>query len=181
MRLWTVVLIALFSVSLLVGCSKERANTPPAKDNVEQALKQNGLNNINVDENRDKGVITLKGDVSTDEQKSQAEELAKTAAPGEIIANEIGVRPAGDEGTAKDVASNTDDAIKNNFDAMIAAHHWKNQHVDANVKNGVLTLTGDVDTAAQRKQMEADAAKIPGVQQVVNELTVKGEKSRAAR
>jgi len=40
----------------------------------------------------------------------------------------------------------------------------------------VLTLKGDVDTAAQRAKVEKAAAAIPVVQQVVNELTVKGQK-----
>ena len=44
----------------------------------------------------------------------------------------------------------------------------------------MLTLEGDVDTAAQRAKVEKAAAAIPVVQQVVNELTVKGKK-RIAR
>jgi hypothetical protein len=35
-----------------VACSKQ--NTPAAKENVEQALKQNGMADVNVDEDRDK-------------------------------------------------------------------------------------------------------------------------------
>lgn len=176
MRFLTSILLAVLGLALLVGCSKQRANTPPAKDNVEQALKQNGLADINVDEDRDKGVITLNGNVQSDEQKAQAEQLAKQAAPADVIANQIAVLPAGDESAAKKVESNTDDGIEDNFKATIAAHHWDNQHVHFKAKNGVLTLTGDVDAPAQRQEIEQAAAQVPGVQQVVNELKVKGAK-----
>jgi hyperosmotically inducible protein len=177
MRLYSVVLLALLTLGALVGCSSQRASTPPAKDNVENALKEKGMDKINVDENRDKGVITLKGDVASDDQRREAGEVAQAAAPGRVIANELAVRPDGAEGTAKKIDSNMDDAIENTFKAQIAAHHWENQHISFKAKNGVLTLTGDVDTAAQRAQTEKVAAKIDGVRQVVNELQIKGRKA----
>lgn len=180
MRFGSLILAVALSVGVLVGCSSQRASTPPAKDNVVNALKNKGMDNINVDEDRDKGVITLKGDVRSDEQRQQAGEIAQGAAPGRVISNELAVRPAGEEGTAKKIESNTDDAIEHSFKAEIAAHHWDNQHIHFNAKNGVLTLTGDVDTPAQREQAEKVAARIDGVRQVVNELTVKGRKESAA-
>ena len=83
------------------------------------------------------------------------------------------------ESTARKVESNTDDAIEDHFKAAIAANHWENQHIRSDAKNGVLTLDGDVDTSAQRAAVERAAAKIPGVQQVVNKLEVKGKKKRS--
>jgi len=120
-------------------------------------------------------VITLKGDVRNDDEKQRAGQVAQQAAPGKVVANELGVRPEGMESTAQKVQSNTDDAIEDHFKAVIAANHWENQHIRFDAKNGVLTLKGDVDTATQRVKVEKAAAAIPGVQQVVNELTVKGK------
>jgi fructose-bisphosphate aldolase class II len=57
-----------------------------------------------------------------------------------------------------------------------AKNKWENQHINADVKNGVLTLKGDVDTPGQRAAVEKAAAKIPNVEQVVNELQVKSAK-----
>ena len=54
----------------------------------------------------------------------------------------------------------------------------KNQHIHADSKNGVLTLTGDVDNPQQRVEIEQNAAKIEGVTQVVNKVEVKGKKHR---
>jgi hyperosmotically inducible protein len=132
---------------------------------------------VKVAEDRDKGVVTLTGNVKSDEDKQRAEELAKQAAPGRVIANEIGVRPSGVESQAKDVDKNTDDAIENHMKALIAANNWNNQHIKFDAKNGVLTLKGDVDSAEQRTRVEKEAANIPGVTQVVNEMDVKGGKA----
>jgi hyperosmotically inducible periplasmic protein len=179
-RMLLVAIAAVLFLSVLVGCSQQRANTPSMKDNVNNALTRNDLGQVKVDEDRDKGVITLKGDVETQAKKEDAERVAKEAAPGRVIANEIAVRPEGQESTAKKIDSNTDDAIENDFRAQIAAHHWDNQHIHFDAKNGVLKLTGDVDTPQQRQEAQQVATKIQGVQQVVNELTVKGEKGDRA-
>src|SRR4051812_37783067 len=102
--------VLALSMTLAIGCSKNRANTASMKDNVENSLKQGGYNDINVDEDRDKGVITLKGNVQTPEDKDKAEQLARSSAGNEIVANELLVAGA-DEGHAKNVAGATDDAI----------------------------------------------------------------------
>ena len=94
-RMFVIVLL----LSGMVACSKQ--NTPAAKENVEQALKQNGMADVNVDEDRDKGVITFKGDVQSEDQKEQAGRAAQQAAPGKVVANELAVRPAGMELTRK--------------------------------------------------------------------------------
>src|SRR2546423_15615542 len=174
MRISNRVLVVLLVIMTTFGCSKN--NAPAAKENVEQALKQSGFTAVKVDEDRDKSVITLKGEVKSDEEKQRAGQVAQSAAPSKVVANELGVRPEGMESTAEKVQSNADDAIEDHFKAVIAAHHWENQHIRFDAKNGVLTLKGDVDTAAQRAKVEKAAAGIPGVQQVVNELSVKGKK-----
>jgi osmotically-inducible protein OsmY len=97
-----------------------------------------------------------------------------------VISNEIAVRPPGQEGTASKVDKETDSAIEDHFKAVIASNHWENQHIRFDAKNGVLTLKGDVDTPQQRAEVEKAAATVPGVQQVVNELQVKGNKRAAA-
>ena len=173
--------VVLLTFAFIVACSQQRANTPDAKPAVQDALKAAGYNNIDVSRDRDKGVITLTGDVPTDADKAKAEQIARNAANGMVVANEIGVRPVGDEDAAKSVDKHMDDAIEDHMKAEIAAHRWENQHIHFDANNRVLTLTGDVDTAHQRQQVNDVAKKIPGVQQVVNELQVKGEKQSAAR
>jgi hyperosmotically inducible periplasmic protein len=171
-----VIAAAALLLAFTVGCSQQRAGTAAAKDNVEKALKQSGIEHVNIDEDRDKGVITLKGDVPSEDLKMRAQQVAQQVAPGRVIANELAVRPVGLEHEAKKIESNVDDGIEHNLKAAITAHRWDNQHIRFDVKNGVVTLKGDVDTPAQRAEVEKVAANIPGVQQVVNELEVKGMK-----
>ncbi len=47
------------------------------------------------------------------------------------------------------------------------------QAADYLAKNGTLVLKGSVKTAAQKKEAEHLAKKVPNVQQVVNEIEVK--------
>jgi hyperosmotically inducible periplasmic protein len=169
--------IAALTMILAIGCGKQRANNPSVKNNVESALDQAGLKNINVDEDRSKGVVTLKGEVPSQEDKARAEEVARQAAGNAVVANELLVTEGG-ESKAKDVSKANDEAIEARFKEYVAAKDMKNQHIDADVKNGVVTLKGDVDTPAQRTAVEKDVAKIEGVTQVVNKLEVKGQKRR---
>jgi len=163
----------ILALAVMVGCSQNRANQPSVKENVERSLDQANLKDVNVDEDRDKGVVTLKGEVKSEADKAQAEEIAKAAAGNMIVANEISVRPEGMEGEARSMENDLDDGIKNNLQAAFTANKLDNQHINIDVNNGVVTLKGDVDTAAQRKEAEKVAAKVPNVKQVVNELEVK--------
>jgi len=169
-------LALMLVVGLSVACNKNNNRAGIDEDQVKSQLKQAGLGDVKVDVDNDKKVVRLDGNVQTDAQKDQAEQIAKAAAPSFVVANEIGVRPDNAEGQAKKVDSNLDDAIKNDWKALEAKNNWGNQHINADVKNGVLTLKGDVDTPAQRATVEKAAAQIPNVTQVVNELDVKSAK-----
>ncbi|MGC2698072.1 MAG: BON domain-containing protein [Candidatus Angelobacter sp.] len=172
--------LASLLLALAIGCSTNKASTPDVKDQVSKALNNAGYKNLSIDVNNDKQLVTIKGDLKTQEDKERAEELAKNAAGGYVVANEIGVRPDGVENSAKKIDSNVDDAIVKDFKAVIIAHRLDRQHIRYDAKNGVLTLKGDVDTPALREQAEKLAASVPNVQQVVNELDVKGGKRKSA-
>jgi len=170
--------LAALLLSVAIGCSSEKASTPDVKDQVAKALGNAGYKDLKVAVNNDKQLVTLTGDVKTQEDKEKAEEIAKSAAAGYVVSDEIGVRPDGVESSAKKIDSNVDDAIEKDFKAVIIANRMEKQHIRFDAKNGVLTLKGDVDTAGQRAQAEKLAASVPNVQQVVNELDVKGAKHK---
>lgn len=172
--------LAAFLLCAAIGCTSNKANTPDVKDQVSKALANAGYKDVKVATNNDKQLVTLTGDVKTQEDKDKAEEVAKSAATGFVVSNEIGVRPEGVEHDAKKIDSNVDDAIEKDFKAVIIANRLEKQHIRFDAKNGVLTLKGDVDTAGQRAQVEKLAASVPNVQQVVNELDVKGAKRRSS-
>lgn len=170
-----IAVLAALTFILTLGCSQQRATNPSVKDNVSKSLDQAGFKDINVDEDRDKGVITIKGKVGSQDDKSRAEDVARQAAGNSVVANEILVTGP-NEDRAEDIAGSQDKAIEADFDAWIEKANLKNQHIKKDAKNGVLTLTGDVDTATQRATVEKEAAKIKGVTQVVNKLEVKQAK-----
>ncbi len=166
---------ALFAGALVsVGCHR---TYPDEKSSVADSLKNNNLNEVSVSQDRDKGVMTLSGNLASQDMKTQAENVAKQAAPNYTIVDEIGVRPP-DVPNAGAVASDTDDAIEDNFKAAIKAHrNLDDQSISGSAKNGTLVLKGSVKTADQRQEAEKLARKVPKVQQVVNELAVKPDKN----
>jgi osmotically-inducible protein OsmY len=168
--------LASLLLALAMGCTSNKASTPDVKDQVTKALDNAGYKDLKVDVNHDKELVTLTGDVKTQEDKDHAEDLAKAAASGYVISNEVGVRPEGVENAARKIDSNVDDAIEKDFKAVIIAHRMEKQHIRFDAKNGVLTLKGDVDNSGLREQVEKLAAGVPNVQQVVNELDVKGKR-----
>ncbi|PYY12090.1 MAG: hypothetical protein DMG61_17380 [Acidobacteria bacterium] len=169
-------LVTILAAVFTIACSQQKANTPDVTDQIKDSLKANNLGDVKVSEDKDKGVVTLSGDVKSEEDKAQAEDIARKSAGGLIVANELGVRPEGSEGDAKKVDKNLDKGIEDNFRAALTENGMENQHIRFDSKNGVITLKGDVDNPAQRESAEKMAAKIPNVTQVVNELQVKGAK-----
>jgi len=161
------------------GCGQQQAKAPDVKDNIKQGLEQAGLKDVSISQDRDKGVVTLSGTVANDVDKSQAEAIARAAATGQVIANQIAVRPPGDESTAKDVQSDMDKAIEKNVEAVLTKHKW-NKAVSYKVKQGVVTLKGNVTSQSQRTMVEKVVASTPNVAQVVNELEVKNQKATSS-
>ena len=49
--------------------------------------------------------------------------------------------------------------------------------VKYDVKNGVVTLTGEVNSQSKRAQVEQLASGVPNVRQVVNDLQIKNQKA----
>lgn len=171
---------AALLLAISIGCNTNKASTPDVKDQVAHALGNAGFKDLKVSTDNNKQLVTLQGDVKTQEDKERAEDVAKGAASGWVVANQVGVRPEGVESAARKIDSNVDSAIEKDYKAVLIANRLDNQHIRYDAKNGVLTLKGDVDTAAERDNAEKLASTVPNVQQVVNELDVKKGKHRSA-
>ncbi len=172
-------LLALLGTMTLLGCTGSPAKSPDVSDSIRQSLDQAGLKDVTVSQDRDKGVVTLRGHVASENDKAQAESLARSRAQGQVVANEIGVTPAGAEKEAKSVNSDLDDGIKKNLDAALIQHKM-HDNVKYDVKNGVVTLTGKVNSQVKRDDVEKLAARVPNVKQVVNNLQVKNQKATSS-
>ena len=173
------VLLAVVAAGILAGCSQMTVKSPDVSGNIRRALDQAGLKKVSVDQDRDKGVVTLGGQVAGDSDKAQAENIAKTLAGGQVVSDQIAVVPLGGESDAKAVNSDLDKGIELNLDAALIQTKLHDR-VKYAVKNHVVTLTGEVDTQSQRREAEKAAASVPNVQQVVNELQVKNQKATSS-
>lgn len=162
-------LAVAFGAAALIGCARNQA--PDVAGQIRNSLRQGGLNSVTVSQDRGRGVVTLGGSVAQPDDKARAAQIAQPLAQGEVVANQIAVLPNGYQSEARNVDSDLDRGIQANLDAALtqanlgAIHHA--------TKNGVVTLTGSVDTPQTRTQAAQVAAQIPNVQQVVNEIDVK--------
>ena len=170
---WAVI-AALLLLIAGAGCSSNLSLD--VKDSVKKSLEQAGFNDVKVDQDRDTGVLTLRGQATSDDEKARAETVAKMAAGSLVVSNQIAVRPVGFESEAKEIASDLDAGIENNFHAVLIGNGME-KDVRYEAKNGVLTLAGEVNSQANREQLEKLAALVPNVKQVVNETQVKRQKA----
>lgn len=175
-----VIVLTLSAIGTMVGCSRFSAKAPTVSDSIRKALDQAGLKDITVSEDRDKGIVTLGGQVARDDQKAQADSLAKSFAGGEVVADQIAVIPVGGEKAAKAVNSDLDQGIENNLDAALIQNKMHDS-VKYEVKSGVVTLTGAVNSEDNRTRAEKVAAGVPNVQQVVNDLQIKNQKASSSQ
>lgn len=174
------IVLAIAVTVATLGCSDRPPKAPDVTSDIRHALDQAGLTDVSVKQDRDKNVVTLKGNVQSDDDKSRAESIARSIAGTQVVANEIGVRPSGSEGTARKVESDLDSGIDKNLEAMLVQHKLKGD-VSYDVNNGVVTLKGDVPSQSQRSSVEKMAKQVPNVKQVVNELEVKNQKATSTK
>jgi hyperosmotically inducible protein len=171
-----IIILLLLVVGSMSFCSKTSTKSADVADNIRKSLDQAGLKAVSVTQDRDKGVVTLSGNVAADADKVQAESIATSFANGQVVANQISVVPPGAEAAAKAVNSDLDGGIEKNLDAALIQNKV-HKEVTYEVKSGVVTLTGEVSSQAMRTQVAQVASAVPNVLQVVNELQVKDQKA----
>jgi hyperosmotically inducible protein len=174
-----VMALTLIAAGALAGCSKTSASSPDVSDTIRKALDNAGLKDVSVSQDRDKGIVTLGGHVTNETDKSQAENLAKSIAYTQVVADQIAVLPPGLEKETKAVNSDLDEGIEKNLDAALIQSRLHDD-VKYSVKSGVVTLTGDVNSQNKRTRAETVATRVPNVKQVVNNLQVKDQKASSS-
>ena len=172
--------LALVVVGILVGCSATSTKTADVSDSIRTSLDKAGYKDVSVNQDRDKGVVTLGGHVAADVDKSQAESIARSIAGTQVVSNQIAVLPPGAESDARQMNSDLDKGIESNLHAALIKEKLHGS-VKYAVKNHVVTLTGEVDSQSKRAWVEKIASAVPNVQQVVNELQVEGQKATSSR
>jgi osmotically-inducible protein OsmY len=113
------------------------------------------------------GVVTLAGFVKSYTDKYQAEAAAKRVAGVRAVANDIEVRmPSVDQRPDPDIARDAVAAIKSQLPIS-------SEHIKIVVKNGWVTLEGQVEWQYQRQTAENAVRRIKGVKGVSNLIQLK--------
>ena len=114
-----------------------------------------------------KGVVTLTGFVRSYTDKYEAEAAAKRVAGVAGVANDIEVRmPSVDERPDPEIARDAVAAIKSQLPIY-------SEHIKVVVKNGWVTLEGQVEWQYQRSTAETAVRRIKGVKGVSNLIQLK--------
>jgi hyperosmotically inducible protein len=179
-----ILLIALAAFLALVGLSCEGRNvtdstiTTKVKSKLAMDTETSALS-IGVETNN--GVVTLTGKVPTQAEKTQAEQIARNTEGVTRIINNITVEPAptgktgieekAEEG-ARDVGIAAEDlTILSKIKARYVAEDILGTNVE--VKDGVVTLKGNVENAQEKARAESIAKATSGVKSVNNMITIK--------
>ncbi|HMG47824.1 MAG TPA: BON domain-containing protein [Allosphingosinicella sp.] len=108
------------------------------------------------------GVVTLTGFVRKYTEKYAAERAAKRVLGVKAVANDLEVKlPSGGERLDREIAQDAVDALKR--DLPISS-----QHIKVVVRDGWITLEGQVQWDFQRRMAESAVRKVAGVKGVVN-------------
>ena len=177
----TKLLIALILVAIgtTLGCSGPSSASPDVSDSIRKSLDQAGYKTVSISQDRDKGIVTLGGQTASENDRSQAEAVAKSLTGNQVVSDQIAVIPPGLEKDAKAVNSDLDEGIEKNLDAALIQNKLR-ETVNYDVKSGVVTLTGDVNSENKRTRAERVAGGVPNVRQVVNDLQVKNQKASSS-
>ena len=170
----------VFAIGILAGCSATSSKSADVDASIRKALDQAGFKAVSVSQDRDKGVVTLTGHVPSEADKSQADSIAKSIAGDQVVSNQIAVMPPGAERDTKAMNSDLDKGIANNLDAALIQNKLHDA-VKYDVKNGVVTLSGEVDSPTKATQAGTIASSVPNVIQTVNELQVKDQKATSSQ
>lgn len=138
-------------------------------DQIEQAINDAALydprvREFNIIPEAEEGVVTLRGNVSNLSAKRAAENLAQNTAGVVGVVNRLKVRTDTVYQTA-DIEDNVRAALLNN----VITEPWE---VQVGVQNGVVTLTGIVDSYLEKIEAESVASEVSGVNEVNNKITV---------
>jgi hyperosmotically inducible protein len=157
-------LLSLAIIASLVSCqpSDEKIN-----ESAKMALAGNSALS-GVSASVQEGVVTLSGEVETDELKSLAQTTLSEVKGIKTVVNNITVRPKGP--TPEELKQMADSALQ--AKVTEAFTRYKVSGITATVLDSVVTLTGDIKRAelqnAMKAAMEAAPKKVENKMNIVN-------------
>jgi len=155
--------LTVILITSLVGCK-------PSDENITTAVKAALSSNPSlspVTANVKDGIVTLTGEVETDELKSVAESSLAGLKGVKSITNSLTVKPKGP--TPEELKKMAEDALLTKVNENFAT--YKVEGITATVSDGVVTLTGEITRANLQNAMKA--AMESGATKVENKMTIK--------
>jgi osmotically-inducible protein OsmY len=162
-RLWSIFTSLVLIAAGSLGSAA--ADTDSVKRAIEHDLQEEAITGVNV--GVDDGTVTLTGEVDSLWARERAAELAVDHREVQSVVNELtlGSGP-GDDPSDGEVSREVADRLSR------YVHYSIFDDVNVAVRNNVVTLTGKVTWGYKAKEMEKMAARVPGVERVVNEIEV---------
>ena len=117
------------------------------------------------------GVVTLTGQVPSEDIKSLAGEIARDTAGVKEVKNEIAVDPAAQPSSESVHIEDLEIRIAI-LEALAHSRELGGKSIDVKVENRSVTLSGSVETPTQRNGAEQIARAVDGVASVTNNLVV---------
>ena len=163
--------IVAMSLAFAGGCNRG----PDPKEQVSEQLKTANIRDVKVDYDRDAKVVHLKGAVDSAAERARAEQIAEGAVGTTgRVANELTVK-----GVTDRTADDHDGDIRSELKAKVDNDSvLKDRDINFDVNNGVVTIKGDVRTAAEKQKVGQMAESTQNVKDVVNSLDVKPDNGR---
>jgi osmotically-inducible protein OsmY len=146
---------------------------PDPEEQATKALKEAKLDDVKVDWDKDAKIAHLKGTVgqATDRQRAEDITAAAVGTSGRVL-NEVTIKNV-NENSADDL----DGDIRSHLKEMISNDQvLRDRDVNFDVSNGVVTVKGDVRTAAEKTKVTDIVRAAPGVKDMANALEIKPEK-----
>ena len=167
MRSTLACLAAVVFAATLAACSR---NSNDPKDRVDKALSDANVKGVHTSYDKDGNVVHLTGTVDNTDQKQRADQIANEAVgtSGRVL-DEIKVQGVDDK-TAGDQDALIRDTLKNEVskDQVL-----QDRSISFDVNNSVVTVKGNVRTAAEKDRVSEMVKRVPGVKQMANELEVR--------
>jgi len=163
----TIAVVGLLAAAPLTqACNRQ----PDVKKQVSDSLEQANVKDVNVDWDKDARVVHLKGAVTSAAERERAEQIATTAVgTSGTVLNELTV-----EGLNENTADNMDGEIRDRLEKMVEADQvLRDRDINFDVNNAVVTVKGDVRTAAEKTKVGDIVKSAAGVKDFANELEVK--------
>lgn len=121
------------------------------------------------------GQVTLTGQVPSEEVKAMAGAIALDTSGAKQVRNDLGINPSAERNPETERLGERVADLEMKLlisDALSKSAELKDKHIDAQVKNRAVTLSGTVETTPQKYAAEQIAWQVPGVQRVTNDLSV---------